>query len=98
MSSPKKELFLNKWGPATGVRLAHGVGGSFDVLAGVTTRAPLWWQRRGLEWLYRALQEPMRLGPRYLKTNASFIGLVVLEGAKTFGRRRFSQGSARRNT
>jgi N-acetylglucosaminyldiphosphoundecaprenol N-acetyl-beta-D-mannosaminyltransferase len=98
MSSPKKELFLNQWGPATGVRLAHGVGGSFDILAGVTTRAPLWWQRRGLEWLYRALQEPMRLGPRYLKTNASFIGLVALESAKAFGRRRFSQASARRNT
>ena len=40
MSSPKKELFLSQWGEATGARVVHGVGGSFDVLAGVTRRAP----------------------------------------------------------
>lgn len=79
ISSPKKELFLDRWGKSTGVSVAHGVGGSFDVLAGVTARAPIWWQRHGLEWLYRALQEPMRLGPRYLKTNLSFIKLVATE-------------------
>jgi N-acetylglucosaminyldiphosphoundecaprenol N-acetyl-beta-D-mannosaminyltransferase len=79
ISSPKKELFLNRWGQSTGVCVAHGVGGSFDVLAGATERAPIWWQRHGLEWLFRALQEPTRLGPRYLKTNMSFIGLVGFE-------------------
>jgi len=42
--------------------VVHGVGGSFDILAGLTRRAPLWWQRHGLEWLYRASQEPVRLG------------------------------------
>jgi N-acetylglucosaminyldiphosphoundecaprenol N-acetyl-beta-D-mannosaminyltransferase len=85
MSSPKKELFISRWGEVTGVRVAHGVGGSFDVLAGVTDRAPAWWQRHGLEWLYRALQEPTRLGPRYLRTNATFIGLVTVEAAKSLG-------------
>jgi N-acetylglucosaminyldiphosphoundecaprenol N-acetyl-beta-D-mannosaminyltransferase len=79
ISSPKKEKFMDTWGESTGVSVAHGVGGSFDVLAGVTARAPIWWQRHGLEWLYRALQEPMRLGPRYLKTNLSFIKLVATE-------------------
>lgn len=88
ISSPKKELFLNRWGQSTGVYVAHGVGGSFDVLAGATTRAPVWWQRHGLEWLYRALQEPTRLGPRYLKTNASFIGLVGFELVMGAGRQR----------
>lgn len=82
MSSPKKELFLNRWGKATRARVVHGVGGSFDVLAGLTSRAPLWWQRRGLEWLYRALQEPLRLGPRYLKTNFAFIALVARESMR----------------
>jgi N-acetylglucosaminyldiphosphoundecaprenol N-acetyl-beta-D-mannosaminyltransferase len=82
MSSPKKELFLNRWGKATRALVVHGVGGSFDVLAGLTQRAPLWWQRRGLEWLYRALQEPLRLGPRYLKTNFAFIALVAREALR----------------
>jgi N-acetylglucosaminyldiphosphoundecaprenol N-acetyl-beta-D-mannosaminyltransferase len=52
MSSPRKELFAARWGEATGARVVHGVGGSFDVLAGLVKRAPAWWQRHGLEWLY----------------------------------------------
>ena len=40
MSSPKKELFMSQWAQAAGVSVAHGVGGSFDILAGVTARAP----------------------------------------------------------
>jgi N-acetylglucosaminyldiphosphoundecaprenol N-acetyl-beta-D-mannosaminyltransferase len=79
MSSPKKELFLQKWGPLTGVTVIHGVGGSFDILAGITRRAPLWYQKAGLEWLYRAQQEPLRLGRRYFTTNTIFIGMVGLQ-------------------
>lgn len=79
MSSPRKELFLSRWGQHTGVSVAHGVGGSFDVLAGLTRRAPLWWQDHGLEWLYRTLQEPGRLGRRYLRTNVAFMALVLRE-------------------
>jgi N-acetylglucosaminyldiphosphoundecaprenol N-acetyl-beta-D-mannosaminyltransferase len=79
MSSPKKELFVSKWGEATGVKVAHGVGGSFDVLGGLTRRAPLWYQEHGLEWFYRAKQEPLRLGRRYLKTNFAFILMVAHE-------------------
>jgi N-acetylglucosaminyldiphosphoundecaprenol N-acetyl-beta-D-mannosaminyltransferase len=86
ISSPKKELFLDRWGQSTGVYVTHGVGGSFDVLAGASARAPIWWQQHGLEWLYRALQEPTRLGPRYLKTNMSFIGLVGFEFVMGAGR------------
>jgi N-acetylglucosaminyldiphosphoundecaprenol N-acetyl-beta-D-mannosaminyltransferase len=79
MSSPKKELFLGQWGEATGVRVVHGVGGSFDIVAGLTRRAPLWYQKHGLEWLYRARQEPLRLGKRYLTTNTSFIVMLARE-------------------
>lgn len=79
MSSPKKELFLRNWGEKTGVCVVHGVGGSFDILAGETRRAPIWYQRHGLEWLYRARQEPIRLGRRYLTTNLAFIRLVAVE-------------------
>jgi N-acetylglucosaminyldiphosphoundecaprenol N-acetyl-beta-D-mannosaminyltransferase len=82
MSSPQKELFLSRWGAATQARVVHGVGGSFDVLAGVTKRAPVRWQRIGLEWLYRLLQEPRRLGPRYLKTNLAFMALVARDAMR----------------
>lgn len=79
MSSPRKELFLSQWGPRTGAAVTHGVGGSFDVLAGVTRRAPVWCQNHGLEWLYRAWQEPARLGRRYLATNGRFMALLARE-------------------
>jgi N-acetylglucosaminyldiphosphoundecaprenol N-acetyl-beta-D-mannosaminyltransferase len=85
MSSPRKEVFLSKWGAATGANVIHGVGGSFDVLAGLTRRAPVWWQDHGLEWLYRASQEPVRLGRRYLTTNMSFIALVARERMRSRG-------------
>jgi N-acetylglucosaminyldiphosphoundecaprenol N-acetyl-beta-D-mannosaminyltransferase len=79
MSSPKKELFEGTWGAATGVRVVHGVGGSFDIMAGLTRRAPVWYQTHGLEWLYRAQQEPLRLGRRYLTTNVSFLAVLARE-------------------
>ena len=82
MSSPKKELFLGRWGEATGARVVHGVGGSFDVLAGITKRAPVWYQKHGLEWFYRARQEPLRLGRRYLTTNGAFMVLVAREAIR----------------
>jgi exopolysaccharide biosynthesis WecB/TagA/CpsF family protein len=79
MTSPKKEIFLGDYGETLGVPVLHGVGGSFDILAGITKRAPLLWQRLGLEWLYRVLQEPRRLWRRYFTTNATFIALVLRE-------------------
>jgi len=82
MVSPKKENFLRAWGPTLGVSVLHGVGGSFDVLAGVTKRAPEAWQRAGLEWLYRLLQEPRRMWKRYLTTNAAFCALTIREIAR----------------
>jgi N-acetylglucosaminyldiphosphoundecaprenol N-acetyl-beta-D-mannosaminyltransferase len=39
----------------------------------------MWYQEHGLEWLYRAYQEPVRLGRRYLTTNLSFMALVGRE-------------------
>jgi N-acetylglucosaminyldiphosphoundecaprenol N-acetyl-beta-D-mannosaminyltransferase len=79
MTSPKKERFVAQHGRRTGASVVHGVGGSFDVLAGLVRRAPRSWQRLGLEWLYRAAQEPQRLGRRYLTTNAAFLAIVVRE-------------------
>ncbi len=79
ITSPKKENFLKQWGPTLQVPVMHGVGGSFDVFAGVTRRAPRGWQRLGLEWAYRLLQEPRRLWRRYLVTNSAFIAMTLSE-------------------
>ncbi|MFT4797940.1 MAG: N-acetylglucosaminyldiphosphoundecaprenol N-acetyl-beta-D-mannosaminyltransferase, partial [Candidatus Azotimanducaceae bacterium] len=77
MTSPKKENFMGRWGDHMNVPLVHGVGGSFDVYAGKVKRAPARWQKLGLEWLYRVIQEPRRLWKRYLITNAKFVWLVI---------------------
>jgi N-acetylglucosaminyldiphosphoundecaprenol N-acetyl-beta-D-mannosaminyltransferase len=78
MGSPRQELFLEHHHPATGVPFAMMVGGSLDVIAGRFRRAPLWMQRAGLEWLARLLQDPLRLGRRYLVSNSVF--LILLAG------------------
>jgi N-acetylglucosaminyldiphosphoundecaprenol N-acetyl-beta-D-mannosaminyltransferase len=79
ISSPKKEFFLADHLDAMGPVFAMGVGGSFDVLAGLTRRAPEWMQKVGLEWFYRFLQEPRRMWRRYLVGNVRFAALVSRE-------------------
>lgn len=79
ITSPKKEKFLARWGRDLGVHVCHGVGGSFDVVAGKVRRAPRLWQKLGLEWFYRLLQEPRRMWKRYLVTNTRFMMLCVKE-------------------
>lgn len=77
ISSPKKENLLYTYkNQIKSVNLIMGVGGSFDVMAGYTKRAPLWMQKSGLEWFYRFMQEPLRMWKRYLVGNASFIYLL----------------------
>ena len=63
MSSPRKEYFLGEHGARLGVPFVMGVGGAIDVVAGTTRRAPRILQRLGLEWLFRLLRGPRRLGP-----------------------------------
>lgn len=77
ITSPKKEQFLARWSDRIRVPICHGVGGSFDVYSGKVKRAPLLWQRFGMEWLYRLLQEPERMWKRYLVTNTFFCWLIV---------------------
>ncbi|KAF0189885.1 MAG: Riboflavin synthase alpha [Desulfobulbaceae bacterium] len=79
ITSPKKEQFLARWSDRIKVPICHGVGGSFDVYAGKVKRAPLSWQRYGMEWLYRLLQEPGRMWKRYLVTNSLFCWLIIRE-------------------
>lgn len=80
ISSPKKENFLYKHRSKLGkLNFIMGVGGSFDVIAGKTKRAPVWMQKIGLEWFYRFLQEPKRMWKRYLIGNSKFIYLTTKE-------------------
>lgn len=58
---PRQEKWIWSRKEALGVPVAMGVGGSFDVFAGQVTRAPLWMQRRGLEWLYRLSKNPRKI-------------------------------------
>lgn len=77
--TPKKELWVKRYLWDMGVPVVHGVGGSFDLLAGVIPRAPHWMQRSGLEWFFRLLQEPRRMWWRYLSTNVRFVLLLGSE-------------------
>ncbi len=76
ITSPKKENFMARWTETMNVPVVHGVGGSFDVMAGMVERAPDSWQNLGLEWLYRVKQEPRRLWKRYVVTNSLFCWMV----------------------
>jgi N-acetylglucosaminyldiphosphoundecaprenol N-acetyl-beta-D-mannosaminyltransferase len=79
MPTPLKERFLARHCKDLGAPFVMGVGGAFDVLAGCVRRAPRLVQITGLEWLFRTIQEPLRLGPRYLSTNLAFSGIITKE-------------------
>ena len=59
---PKQEKWLAKYKDELNVPVSIGVGGTFDVMAGVMKRAPKWMQKAKLEWLFRALLQPKRAG------------------------------------
>ena len=65
-----------------GVGLIKTAGGLFDFLSGRRSRAPLWMQTAGLEWLYRVMLEPRRLGWRYLVTNPHALAIMLRRPAK----------------
>lgn len=79
MPTPFKDVFCQAHRDRLQVPVVIGVGGSFDVLAGVVSRAPVAVQRLGLEWAWRLMMEPRKLWKRYLTTNSEFIWLVLRE-------------------
>jgi N-acetylglucosaminyldiphosphoundecaprenol N-acetyl-beta-D-mannosaminyltransferase len=83
LGTPQKELFQARHRDELGVPFTMGVGGSFEVLAGVRRRAPRWAQRTGLEWAFRMAQEPRRLAGRYVVGNTRFVYLVGREVLRT---------------
>lgn len=81
LGAPKQENWMYAHrGRVSGLMI--GVGAAFDFMAGTTKRAPMWMQRLCLEWVYRILQDPKRMIPRYFDTNFAFLWNVFLETRK----------------
>jgi N-acetylglucosaminyldiphosphoundecaprenol N-acetyl-beta-D-mannosaminyltransferase len=77
MPTPRKERFMHAWRDQLNVPFLMGVGGTFDVVAGKVERAPDLYQKLGMEWLYRLMQEPRRMFWRYARTNTLFLALML---------------------
>ena len=81
LGAPKQENWMIEHGPQTGAALLIGLGGSLDVFAGTVKRAPKIWQKLGLEWLYRLLKQPSRIG-RMAKLPLFLVSAVKAKGKK----------------
>lgn len=77
LGSPKQEIWINENKEKLGVNIFQGVGGSFDVISGNIKRAPHWMQKVGLEWLYRLIKEPKRIGRQFQLLK--FLILILFE-------------------
>lgn len=77
LGQPRGELWLHENLSRLGVPACVQVGATLDFVAGRIRRAPRWMQRTGLEWAYRLLREPKRMGPRYLQ-DTLFLARAVL--------------------
>lgn len=80
MTAPKQEKWVYENWDKLDIDCHVGtIGAVFDFYAGTVQRAPLWWQRNSLEWLYRLLKEPKRMWRRYLIGNSLFLYNVLRE-------------------
>jgi len=80
MTAPKQEKWTYSHWKELNIHCHVGtIGAVFDFFAGTVERAPLWWQRHGLEWLYRLLKEPKRMWRRYIIGNALFLWNMTKE-------------------
>lgn len=80
MGCPRQERFIAKYRESLNCKIFMGVGGSFDVIAGKVKRAPQWMIKLGLEWLYRVIKEPLRIGR--LSSIPKFLIRVILYKAE----------------
>ncbi|HQU45083.1 MAG TPA: WecB/TagA/CpsF family glycosyltransferase, partial [Pirellulales bacterium] len=79
LGAPKQEFWIHRYHRQLDVPAALCVGATIDFLAGERRRAPRWMRRTGLEWLFRVLTEPRRLGRRYARDARQFPRLVWRE-------------------
>lgn len=86
LSTPKQELFMARYLPRLQTTLMIGVGAAFLFHTGAIADSPRWVKRSGLQWLHRLLQEPRRLGRRYLTIVPTFLWLALTTRTRTPGR------------
>ena len=80
MTAPKQEKWTYSHWEELDIHCHVGtIGAVFDIFAGTVERAPMWWQRHGLEWLYRLLKEPQRMWRRYIIGNTLFLWNMLKE-------------------
>jgi len=77
LGAPKQEYWIYANYQELGVPISVGIGVSFEMVADMVKRAPVWMQKRGLEWFFRLIVEPRRLWQRYIIGNPLFIWLVL---------------------
>ena len=81
MTAPKQEKWTWQHWNELNIHCHVGtIGAVFDFYAGTAMRAPMWWQKHGLEWLYRLIKEPKRMWRRYVIGNPLFIWNVIMKG------------------
>ena len=79
LGAPKQELWVTQYASEISVKVALCVGATIDFIAGEKSRAPVWMQKIGLEWLHRMLSEPRRLAKRYIIDAIIFPKLIFNE-------------------
>ena len=80
LGAPKQEKWINAHKDELKVRVAMGIGGSLDVFAGRVERAPDFWCKIGMEWFYRLVKEPWRIGR--MMDLPKFAATVITKGKK----------------
>jgi N-acetylglucosaminyldiphosphoundecaprenol N-acetyl-beta-D-mannosaminyltransferase len=85
LGAPRQDEWIREHLHDLNVPVSMGVGCVFDLLAGVTNRAPGWMQSAGLEWAYRLVREPRRLWRRYILNDLPLLGRLFLTGRRTSG-------------
>lgn len=85
LGCPRQEVWVYEHREALSMPLV-AVGAAFDFHAGLMPQAPTMFQRAGLEWLFRLMNEPGRLWRRYLILNPKYLALLALQlsGVRTF--------------
>ncbi len=73
MTAPKQEIWVYKNRDNLNPKIVAAIGAAFDFYAGTKKRAPEFFRKLGLEWFYRTIKEPLRMGKRYLKGFTPFI-------------------------
>ncbi len=85
LGAPRQDEWIRAHLHELNVPVSMGVGCVFDLLAGVSSRAPVWMRSAGLEWTYRLLREPRRLWRRYIVNDLPLFGRLLVSGRRPSG-------------